>query len=47
MTPSAFIASLRGEAGVLPSGPRTLRAEAAEDSHRARLVAGMAEAAAE
>ncbi len=42
VTPSAFIASLRGEAGVLRSGPR---APAAEDSQRARLIAGMAEAA--
>lgn len=47
MPPSAFIATLRGETGVLPSGPRTLSAEAVGDVHRARLIAGMAEAAAQ
>ncbi|HEX8102313.1 MAG TPA: TetR/AcrR family transcriptional regulator [Solirubrobacteraceae bacterium] len=47
MSPSAFIASLRGEAGTLRSGPRTASPAVAEDSQRARLIAGMAEAAAE
>ena len=36
---------LRGDGDALPPGPRTASAEAVEQAHRRRLIAGMAEAA--
>lgn len=47
MPASAFIRALRGERQPLPPGPRVLPSELVEDVQRSRLVAGMAEAAAE
>ena len=44
---NAFIAQLRGDAGPLRPGPRVLAPEAVDTAHRARLVAGMAEAVVE
>ncbi len=46
MTSHGFIAALRGEAGLLRPGPRVLAPETVDGVHRARLLAGVAEAAA-
>jgi AcrR family transcriptional regulator len=43
----ALLAALRGGAALLPPGPRVLPPEQVAGVHRARLIAGMAEAAAE
>ncbi|HEV7752569.1 MAG TPA: TetR/AcrR family transcriptional regulator [Baekduia sp.] len=40
---SKFVAALRGDAGTLPPGPQALSDEQVAASHRARLVAGLAE----
>jgi AcrR family transcriptional regulator len=45
--PGDLIAALRGDAALLPPGPRVLGPEQVAGVHRARLIAGMAEAAAE
>lgn len=47
VTSGGFIEALKGEAGVLRPGPRVLAPETVDGVHRARLLAGMAEAAAE
>lgn len=44
---SSFIQALKGGAQVLQPGPRVLASELVDDIQRARLIAGMAEAAAE
>lgn len=46
MNPSTLIQALRGDTSPLRPGPRVLPAQTVADVHRARLVAGMAEAAA-
>ena len=47
MASDTFIARLRGDAATLRPGPRVLAPETVDSVHRARLVAGMAEAVVE
>jgi len=47
VSPSTLIEALRGDARLLTPGPRVLPSQQVADVHRARLIAGMAEAAAE